>query len=569
MIIFRKARWKNFISSGNNWVSIQLDEHPNTLVVGDNGSGKSTMLDAMTFGLFGKPFRKINKPQLVNSINDGDCVVEIEFDIGSKSYLVRRGLKPGIFEIVVDGKVLDKLAAAKDSQAVLETQILKLNYKSFTQVVMLGSSTFVPFMQLSAANRREVIEDLLDIEIFSQMNSILKQQSSTLRDEVRDVDSDIALEDQMVSVQSRNLKRIHQDSQKTVGRYQSKIDALVDENTDMQATIDTHGAVVTPLTANTAACGTHKKSLMDAEKIDHKLEVRAKRLMKEVHFYHDTDECPTCQQDIDASFKDDAVATKNAELDKLHEGRADLSDVMSGMQEKVDHDTQMLTALGQLKTEIRTLESQMSANRTIIKSMKIAIDELANKGDVAKTKVDIATAQANLKALGLKKERLSNMSEVQKLATVLLKDSGIKTVIIRQYLPIMNKLINKYLSDMEFFVNFTLDESFTESIKSRHRDEFSYASFSEGEKMRIDLALLFTWRTVAKLKNSTNTNLLILDEVFDSSLDDAGTTEFLKILYTLGADQNVFVISHKGDVLQDKFNHVIKFEKSKGFSRII
>lgn len=566
-VMFRDIRWKNFISSGNNWIKIQLDKEPNTLVVGENGSGKSTVLDALTFVLFGKPFRKVNRPQLVNSINDGDCLVELDFDIGTNKYMVRRGIKPAVFEIELNGKPLSKLAHAKDFQSLLESQILKLNYKSFTQVVILGSSTFVPFMQLTPSNRREVIEDLLDIGIFSHMNNILKQQISDTKDITKDTDSDIALEEQMVTVQSKNLKRIEKDSQKTIDRHQEDIDKLIGDNAERATLRDAHQKVVVPLVANTANAPVHKTKQAGIEKVDHKLQNRQTVLEREIAFYNDNDDCPTCEQDIDEHFKNGAVVSKTVKLEEVIEGRTKLLDMLTDIGDTIDHDNQMLGALSDLQTQIGVLETQISANQTIINSLTDSIADLSSKEDLTKTKADIQTARDNLKGLELTKEALTNTAATQRLATMLLKDTGIKTVIIRQYLPIINKLINQYLADMEFFISFNLDESFDETIKSRHRDKFSYASFSEGEKMRIDLALLFTWRHVAKLKNSTNTNLLILDEVFDSSLDDAGTQEFMKILHTL-KDTNCFVISHKGDILQDKFNHIIKFEKVKGFSRI-
>tara|TARA_Y100000996_G_scaffold299679_1_gene237470 strand:- start:1845 stop:3557 length:1713 start_codon:yes stop_codon:yes gene_type:complete len=569
MIKFHSIQWKNFLSTGNNWTKFDLDQHPTTLVVGENGSGKSTVLDALTFSLFGKPFRKINKPQLVNTVSDGDCLVEVSFTIGSKLYIVRRGIKPSVFDILVDGQPLNQLANVRDFQELLETQILKLNYKSFTQVVVLGSSTFIPFMQLTAANRREVIEDLLDIQIFSSMNNILKQRMTDLKDEIKDLDSEISLKEQFISVQSENLGRMQKGNQKLIENHQKDIDNLIKSNEDRAQEILNYDEQIGELKLETANFAKNQKKLKEAEKIDSKLQRREVTINREVSFFADHDECPTCEQNIDAHLKQIKKESLEKKLTEITTARNEINGLLTQLTENINRDTNTQHEINNLQSEANALETKISASNDIIKTLKHTIQGLSVTGDLNKIKTDICGAQDALHALTESKEAGVNHSEIQKIAGSLLKDSGIKTLIIKQYLPIMNSLINKYLASMDFFVNFNLDENFSETIKSRHRDEFSYASFSEGEKMRIDLALLFTWRTIAKLKNSTNTNLLILDEVFDSSLDDSGTQEFLKILYTLGTDQNVFVISHKGDVLQDKFNNIIKFEKIKGYSRII
>lgn len=550
-------------------MTFDLDRHPNTLIIGENGSGKSTVLDALTFSLFGKPFRKINKPQLVNTINDGECVVEITFTIGSKLYFIRRGIKPNKFDILVDGQSLNQSANVRDFQDLLEKQILKLNYKSFTQVVILGSSTFVPFMQLSAANRREVIEDLLDIQIFSSMNTILKQRISTTKDSLNENASSISLNQQMVDVQTKNLERIKKGNKKIIDKHKSDIELHTNENETRADDIKSFNDSIKALELKTTDSAKTQKKLKDAEKIDSKLHSKETILNKEIVFYDDHDECPTCEQDIDSGFKTKIVATKKNKLTEVETARNDIGSFLESLNKEIDKNQKIVNRINSASSEISVLETNITATRQIIKSLEKNIEDLSTTGDVNKIKEEIEVAATMLKELEETKEHLANENETQKIATTLLKDSGIKTLIIKQYLPIMNKLINKYLVSMDFFVNFNLDENFNETIKSRHRDEFSYDSFSEGEKMRIDLALLFTWRAIAKLKNSTNTNLLILDEVFDSSLDDAGTQEFLKILYTLGTDQNVFVISHKGDVLQDKFNNIIRFDKVRGFSRIL
>ena len=568
MIHFHSIQWKNFLSTGNNWIKIDLDRQPATLIIGENGVGKSTILDALTFSLFGKPFRKINKPQLVNSVNDGDCLVEISFTIGTVLYVVRRGIKPSVFEILANGQPLNQLANFKDFQELLETQILRINFKSFTQVVILGSSTFVPFMQLPAAHRREVIEDLLDIQIFSSMNNVLKQKVSALKDESRENQSSIALNEQLVTVQTKNLKRMEEGNQDIIDKHNTDISIQQAEIDGMNALTNEHRDAIKPLELRLINEKPQKKKLKEAESIDSKLQSRENTLHREISFYEDHDECPTCQQDIDGHFKTGTLSTKKEKLTEVEEARTNIKEILDQVNTTLGENTNVKNKIYEIQTEISSLDTQIKASKQIIKSLTESIDKLQDQGDVTKVKKEIEKATSALNDLNAKKETFSNKTELHKVASALLKDSGIKTLIIKQYLPVMNNLINKYLASLDFFVNFNLDEGFNETIKSRHRDDFSYASFSEGEKMRIDLALLFTWRTIAKLKNSTNTNLLILDEVFDSSLDDTGTQEFLKILYTLGKDQNVFVISHKGDVLQDKFNTIIKFEKVKGYSRI-
>jgi len=568
IITFKTIQWKNFLSTGNTWTKVDLDQHLNTLIVGDNGTGKSTILDALTFSLFGKPFRKINKPQLVNTVNDGDCLVEVSFTIGTISYVVRRGIKPAVFDILVNGQPLDQTANIRDFQELLESQILRLNYKSFTQVVILGSSTFVPFMQLSAANRRDVIEDLLGIQIFSAMNTILKQKGSLLKDDISENDTNVSLKEQFVKIQTETLQRIEKDNQKIISRHQTDVKSLSKKMSDQEDKIQKTQTEIGPLEAKIVNLKNHKLKFKDAEKIDGKLQTKNLGITRELDFYNKHDECPTCQQDIDSQFKEEKTNTLKTKETEIVKAREDMTNMLMDIEEEITHDLAVVNQIQDLKSEINSLTTKISATQQIIKTLNDNIKELSAKGDVDKVKEEVEQATQELDTLNDEKEKLTNQNEVHRIAATLLKDSGIKTLIIKQYLPIMNSLINKYLVNMDFFVNFNLDEGFNETIKSRHRDEFSYESFSEGEKMRIDLALLFTWRTVAKLKNSTNTNLLVLDEVFDSSLDDTGTQEFLKILYTLGKDQNVFVISHKGDVLQDKFNNIIKFEKIKGFSRI-
>ena len=569
MIHFRSIQWKNFLSTGNNWVKIDLDKQPATLIVGENGAGKSTILDALTFSLFGKPFRKVNKPQLVNTINDGECLVEVSFTVGTMSYVVRRGIKPSVFEIIVNDQPLNQLANNRDFQELLETQILKLNYKSFTQVVVLGSSTFVPFMQLPAAHRREVIEDLLDIQIFSAMNFALKQKVSSLKDDLSETQSGISLQEQLIAVQSENLKRMAKGNQEIIDQHMVDITTHQSEVEQWKTLTEKHQKTIIPLEARLIDDGSQKRKLREAQNIDSKLQGKENTINREISFYDQHDECPTCQQDIDGQFKTSMLQNKQEKLSEIDLAREDIKKLLDKLDSTLLNNAAVVNEISNIRTNISSLDTKIKATERIIQTLESNIKNLSEKGDVSKVEAEISEASAELEKLTSKKEEFINTSEIHKVASSLLKDSGIKTIIIKQYLPIMNNLINKHLASMDFFVNFNLDENFNETIKSRHRDDFSYASFSEGEKMRIDLALLFTWRAVAKLKNSTNTNLLILDEVFDSSLDDSGTQEFLKILYTLGKDQNVFVISHKGDVLQDKFNTTIRFEKVKGYSKVV
>lgn len=569
MIHFRSIQWKNFLSTGNNWVKIDLDKQPATLIVGENGAGKSTILDALTFSLFGKPFRKVNKPQLVNTINDGECLVEVSFTVGTMSYVVRRGIKPSVFEIIVNDQPLNQMANNRDFQELLETQILKLNYKSFTQVVVLGSSTFVPFMQLPAAHRREVIEDLLDIQIFSAMNFALKQKVSSLKDDLSETQSGISLQEQLIAVQSENLKRMAKGNQEIIDQHMVDITTHQSEVEQWKTLTEKHQKTIIPLEARLIDDGSQKRKLREAQNIDSKLQGKENTINREISFYDQHDECPTCQQDIDGQFKTSMLQNKQEKLSEIDLAREDIKKLLDKLDSTLLNNAAVVNEISNIRTNISSLDTKIKATERIIQTLESNIKNLSEKGDVSKVEAEISEASAELEKLTSKKEEFINTSEIHKVASSLLKDSGIKTIIIKQYLPIMNNLINKHLASMDFFVNFNLDENFNETIKSRHRDDFSYASFSEGEKMRIDLALLFTWRAVAKLKNSTNTNLLILDEVFDSSLDDSGTQEFLKILYTLGKDQNVFVISHKGDVLQDKFNTTIRFEKVKGYSKVV
>ena len=568
MITFKYIRWKNFLSTGNNFIEIQLNRNSSTLIIGENGAGKSTILDALCFGLFGRPFRNINKPQLTNSVNNSACVVEVEFEIGSKEIKVIRGIKPNIFEIYINGKMYNQDANVRDYQKYLEQQILKLNYRSFTQVVILGSSTFIPFMQLKSRHRREVVEEILDIQIFSLMNMLLKTRLKEIANEQKDVEYRYDLTSEKIVLQEKFIKEMKDNNKQLVEEKLSLISNNEEEVFKKKLNI-------TFLTKN------NQELLLQIHDND-KVQKRYTKLkdlkstLKEKHkshsdmvdFFENNEDCPTCEQHIDEIFKSGMVEVKSKEVIRF-------SDALEEMETALTVTKKRQEVISALNDEIRVNEVNIAKeNSSVVELEKFntrlstEIEHLqsydVNKADYDKLG-ELKTMALNLTS---RKSKLREDQTYGDAARNMLQDTGIKTKIIKQYLPIMNKLINTYLSTMEFFVNFTLDESFEETIKSRYRDEFSYTSFSEGEKMRIDLALLFTWRAVAKMKNSANTNLLILDEIFDSSLDSGGTDEFLKILSTLGGE-NIFVISHKQDALVDKFKSTIKFEKVKNFSHVV
>jgi DNA repair exonuclease SbcCD ATPase subunit len=569
MIHFKTVRWKNFLSTGNAFTEIQLDKRPTTLVVGENGSGKSTMLDAICFALFGKPYRNINKPQLVNTINGKHCLVEIEFSIGGKNYKINRGIKPAIFEIWINGKLINQDAASRDYQKYLEDNILKLNYKSFTQIVILGAASFTPFMQLPAGARREVIEDILDIKIFTSMNVVLKDKIGELKQKLSDVENKISLAKGKAEIQQEYIKTLQDDRDARIADIETKIQEAQSEITEKQKFFDSlHSQRENFVNA-----------IVDSSDVTHNLATITQQLQefqstifrveKEISFYHDNDTCPKCKQGIEHGFKDVIINEHQMEKQELEEKKNMIANTHEQLQSRIKQIEQINLEISALTAQMREVKTEMDTSDRYIQRLEL------EKADVSKKVGNIEVEKAKLKdlakdAMTVVKERaeLHEQSDYYEIASVLLKDSGIKTKIIRQYLPAINKLVNKFLTSMDFFVQFTLDEKFDEVIKSRYRDDFSYESFSEGEKQRIDLALLFTWRTIAKLKNSASTNLLILDEVFDSSLDTSATEYVMQLLNTLGDGTNVWVISHKGDQLFDKFTHVVKFTKKQNFSVI-
>ena len=572
MIIFEKIRWKNLLSYGNVWTEVNLKRSPNTLIVGENGSGKSTILDALCYVLFSRPFRRVTKKQLVNSVNTKGTSIEVEFTVGKNSYKVHRSIKTWgsqPFEIYVNGQMINQTGDSKDYQEHLETNILKLNFKSFTQIVILGSSSFIPFMQLSGPQRREIIEDLLDIKIFSSMNVILKDKVSENKTKITELKYEINLIKEKIEVQRKFIEEIKQTNnekidknnaeiektQATILRSRQKTEALEKQVLELQEKIKDKNTLQNKLGQITA--------------MEENMEAKVKQLKKDIEFYENHDECPTCHQSIGKELKDKNVSKKVDKIKQIKQGLEDLGSKYKEVNDKVAHALNISDLVSSKQTE----HSKESANITALNSYITKLNEEnlslgSDRKDVGKENKKLSTLTRQLTDGKQKQENLVHEKTLYEVAGVLLKDQGIKTKIIKQYVPIINKLVNKYLAAMDFFVNFELDENFSENIKSRHRDEFTYDSFSEGEKMRIDLALLFTWRAIARMKNSTNTNLLILDEVFDASLDNNGCDEFLKLIHQLGGEQNVFVISHKGDLLQDKFFSTIRFEKYKNFSRI-
>tara|TARA_Y100000022_G_scaffold141856_1_gene123685 strand:- start:3933 stop:5654 length:1722 start_codon:yes stop_codon:yes gene_type:complete len=569
MIQFESIRWKNFLSTGDQWTEIKLDESNSTLIIGSNGSGKSTILDVLCFALFNKPFRKITKPQLVNSVNEKGLKVEVCFSIGKDDYRVFRGIKPNTFEIYKNNKLVDQDAAAKDTQKHLEQSILKLNFKSFTQVVILGSSTFVPFMQLPAAHRREVIEDLLDIGIFSNMNTLLKDKIRSAQSQSKDCDHLLTLAEGKVHAQKKligSLQEVNQNRQEEKQKkYEENLGLLkkVQDNKEVvEKNIDQIENEIGDYDSAVKTLSTFRQGQADKKS-------ELKLIAKDLKFFKGHDVCPTCTQDISGDFK-------KTQVNVLTKSGQKLAKEIESFASDIKEATKIVTTISEQSLKLKELFSDVSAlDRDYV---RLEFENLRIKDEIVKLKehtpnIDKETIYLQEITEDYEKTK-SDCSDISKrldeyqVVSSLLKDSGIKSQIIKKYIPVFNQLINKYLQSMDFYVNFTLDEEFNEVIKSRFRDEFSYASFSEGEKQKIDLALLFTWREVARMKNSVATNLLILDEVFDSSLDDAATNELFKILRSLGNDVNVFVISHKGEILVDKFLRTLKFEKVNDFSKM-
>jgi DNA repair exonuclease SbcCD ATPase subunit len=568
MIKFKVIRWQNFLSTGAQFTEVKFDKSPTTLIIGENGAGKSTILDALCFALFNKPFRNINKPQLVNSINGKNMLVEVEFTIGSKEYKICRGGKPTVFEIYLNGELLNQDAAARDYQKYLEDQVLKLNYKSFTQIVILGSASFTPFMQLPAAHRREVIEDLLDIKIFTVMNTVLKDKANDIKVKITDLENKIDLGKSKVKIQQDYIKTLEEDKQKKVEDVQKRISESNAEIAQLQRSVEEENNGASLLQSSIVDNTEKRTKRTELDALLRKLSERIKTQEKHVSFYDEHDVCPTCNQALEAEVKENAKTAHQHKIGEIETAVHTLTEQLDAIETRLDEITLVEEKIAQHKSNIISLNTRIIASQNYIQKLNQDIPTAG--ADVSK----LAEEQSKLKAIAKEvivhseaKSALVEERHYLEIASVLLKDTGIKTKIIKQYLPVINKLVNKYLQAMDFFISFEIDEAFNEKIKSRHRDEFSYASFSEGEKAKIDLALLFTWRTIARMKNSASTNLLMLDEVFDGSLDINGTDFVMTILNTIGEDNNIFIISHK-DALFDKFRSVIKFEKHQNFSRI-
>ena len=570
MIVFKSIEWKNFLSTGNTANKVLLDKSQTTLIIGKNGEGKSTVLDALCFALFGKPFRNINKGQLVNSINGKNCLVTIEFDINGREYKIVRGIKPHVFEIWVNDEVMNQDAAVRDYQKVLEQQILKLNYKTFTQVVILGSASFVPFMQLPTTQRREVIEDILDIKIFSTMNSLLKEKASETKENIARIETEIKVAKGQVDNQTAIIKTITEAKSDSIKGLVDKIRSNELSISESQNHINAISAEIQALREQTSSKTEIDAEIEQAKNIRSKLNAKLEHCETHSEFFNENDVCPSCSQSIAEDYKQKVIEDLNSKIletngkaEELNKILTHLNDQLSGINTILGQITDKNIELSTHNSTVTLLNKQNAQLQAEVESSKADTSNV----DEEKRKLKELAQDAMLKINS--KTALQEHRNLEEVASILLKDTGIKTAIIREYLPVMNKLINKYLNAMDTYIHFELDEAFNEKIRSRFRDEFTYASFSEGEKMRIDLAILFTWRQVAKMKNSVNTNLLLLDEIFDSSLDTAGTDYFLNLMNQFGEKSNIFVISHKGDQLFDKFRSVIKFEKRNDFSIIV
>ena len=570
MIHFHKVRWKNFLSTGNAFTELQLDSKPTTLIVGPNGSGKSTLLDVVCFALFGKPYRNINKPQLVNSINGKGCVVEIFFHIGTRQYRVVRGIKPSVFEIWVNDELINQDSASRDYQKYLEESILKLNFKSFTQIVILGSASFTPFMQLPAAARREVIEDILDIKIFSSMNVVLKEKVTELKNKVSEVESKILLAKNKAEIQQEYIKTLEEDRDARISDIQNKIQEALHEISERNSLLTELDGRRDDYLHSIADASSVSETISDILQQIREFESSASTIEKEISFYHNNDTCPKCKQGIEHEFKKGIIDERSEDLQKVQKHVEHIEQQKKVLQDRLKEISDINKHITAITEQIHGVKSEVASNERFIQRLELEKADVNNKvGNIEVEKAKLKDLAKETLLIVKEKGDLNETSDYYDIAAILLKDSGIKTKIIRQYLPAINKLVNKFLTSMDFFVQFTLDEKFDEVIKSRNRDDFSYESFSEGEKQRIDLALLFTWRTIAKLKNSASTNLLILDEIFDSSLDNSATEYVMQLLNTLGEGTNVWVISPKGDQLFHKFNNVVKFTKRQNFSVIV
>jgi DNA repair exonuclease SbcCD ATPase subunit len=567
MINFKKLRYKNFLSTGNIFTELELDTNTTTLIIGENGSGKSTILDALSFALFSKPFRKVNKPQLINSITRKDLVVEVEFDIAPNSYRIVRGMRPNIFEVYQNDVLMNQSAEMKDYQEILEKHILKISHKSFSQVVVLGSATFQPFMQLPPGQRRDIIEDLLDLQIFTVMNNLLKVKINENRDSISDVASEKRVVGEKIKLIRQHLLEIQNNNDVIIAEKKERLKGVFTQLEEMNVEYDGYEVLITELEQSLTEENRISGKMTSLETLRHQIKAKLNLLNKEIKFFSEHDSCPTCQRVIGEEFQCEAIATRSSSIDEINAGLEQLEVQYNAALEKFNKISEVHAEIQKNRLEMHKLRARIESLEEYENTLNEEIKTI-KKTNEERDDSKLIDLEKELKDLDAKSYDLEEDRVVLGAAGSLLKDGGIKSRIIKQYVPIINRLINKYLAAMEFLVQFELDEEFNETIKSRFRDEFSYSSFSEGEKMRINLAILFTWRAVAKMRNSINTNILIMDEVFDSSLDSTGTEEFMKILNQLTIDTNTFIISHKTDQISDKFDNVIKFEKKQNFSRI-
>lgn len=569
-LIFEKIRFQNYLSVGNNFIEVDLNTHKSTLIVGSNGSGKSTVWSAFMYCLYGKPYRNVNKPQLINSITGKNLLTEVEFTSGKTKYLVRRGMKPNIFEIYKNNKLIDQNSDSRDYQDMLEKTILKMNYKSACQIMMIGSGNHVPFMRLTTGDRRQVIEDFLDIQIFSIMNSILKDRTHQNKNDLKDIDFKRELIKQKIESNKKHIESLKSNNQELIRTKEELLKSLQEKINTAQAAIDDLTQKADELMISTSSKNSVVSKLNKVQELETELNNKKARLSKEIKFFLENDNCPTCKQKLDETFKEDSLKKRENKKTEIEEALAKLESKAESISIKLDELDLLTEQFKTITTEISTHNLDIRAWNKSIETLREEIKLIEeNTLQIDVSEDDFKKSLNELKLLNTTRKELIADREIIEISSSLLKDTGIKTRIIRQYIPIINKLVNKYLSALDFFVNFELDEKFNEVIKSRFRDEFSYASFSEGEKMKIDLALMFAWRSIAKMRNSASTNLLVMDETFDASLDANGVEELLKILDTLTSDSNIFVISHRGADLHDKFDNLITFEKHSNFSRIV
>jgi DNA repair exonuclease SbcCD ATPase subunit len=567
MINFKKLRYKNFLSTGNIFTELELDANTTTLIIGENGSGKSTILDALSYVLFSRPFRKVNKPQLINSITRKDLVVEIEFEIAPNSYKIVRGMRPNIFEVYQNDVLLNQSAEMKDYQEILEKHILKISHKSFSQVVVLGSATFQPFMQLPPGQRRDIIEDLLDLQIFTVMNNLLKIKINENRDTLSEVSSEKRVVGEKIKLIRQHLIEMQNNNEVIIAEKKDRLKAVFSQLEEMNVEYNGYEVLINELEQNLTDENRVSTKMTSLETLKHQIKAKLNLLNKEIKFFSDHDSCPTCQRVIGEEFQCEVIAARNVSIEEINSGLEQLDFQYNSTLDKFNKIAEVHAKIQKNKMEMHKLRAKIESLEEYESTLKEEIRSI-KKTNEERDDSKLVDLEKELKDLDQKSTNLEEDRVVLGAAGSLLKDGGIKSRIIKQYVPIINKLINKYLAAMEFLVQFELDEEFNETIKSRFRDEFSYSSFSEGEKMRINLAILFTWRAVAKMRNSINTNILIMDEVFDSSLDSTGIEEFMKILNQITVDTNTFIISHKTDQISDKFDSVIKFEKKQNFSRI-